>query len=125
MTSVERLIIICLLVSRAMDVKKVVEFVNVIEEGCLSREKDSIDYKNELIVAAKQLPIEGIYGRAITHMLQVHQLDSLVASLQHQKKKLGEIIQHIEKAPKGRLAERILIPKLMQMMKSLPASARL
>lgn len=123
MTHVERLIIICLLASKDMDIPQVIEFVDMLEEACKEGEEDSIVCKTDLITTAKVVPIGGTYGQVMERLIEIHRLESVVSQLQEHKNRLHDLAHQIEKASKGKLAERILIPRLLDAIDKASAAA--
>lgn len=122
MTRIERLLIICLLVSRSMEVDKTVEFVDVIESGCLAHEQDSIQYKNNLVAAAKTAPIDDKYGPILMLLLQAHQMESTVELLQKHENHLDKILAALQQPAQNRIAEKVLIKKLSDFVKFHPSA---
>lgn len=122
MTRIERLLIICLLVSRSMEVEKTVEFVDVIESGCLAHEPDSIQYKNNLVTAAKNAPLDEKYGPIISFLLQAHQMESSFDLLQNHEQHLDKILSALQHSAQNRIAEKILIKKLTEFVKFHPSA---
>lgn len=123
MTHIERLIIICLLASKDMDIPQVIEFVDMLEEACGEGEEDSIACKTDLITTAKVVPVSGTYGQVMERLIEIHRLESVVSQLQEHKDRLHDIAHQIEKASKGKLAERILIPRLLDAIEKAAADA--
>ncbi|WP_315922322.1 hypothetical protein [Mesorhizobium sp. SP-1A] len=122
MTRIERLLIICLLVSRSMEVDKTVEFVDVIESGCLAHEQDSIQYKNNLVAAAKTAPIDDKYGPILMLLLQAHQIESTMELLQKHENHLDKILTALQQPAQNRIAEKVLIKKLSDFVKFHPST---
>lgn len=122
MTRIERLLIICLLVSRSMEVDKTVEFVDVIESGCLAHEQDSIQYKNNLVTAAKTAPIDDKYGPILMLLLQAHQMESTMELLQKHENHLDKILTALQQPAQNRIAEKVLIKKLSDFVKFHPSA---
>jgi len=122
MTRIERLLIICLLVSRSMEVDKTVEFVDVIESGCLAHEQDSIQYKNNLVAAAKTAPIDDKYGPILMLLLQAHQIESTMELLQKHEDHLDKILAALQQPAQNRIAEKVLIKKLSDFVKFHPSA---
>lgn len=122
MTRIERLLIICLLVSRSMEVEKTVEFVDIIESGCLAHEEDSIQYKDSLVRAAQTAPIDGEYGSALTMLLQAHEIENAVDILQKHENHLDKLIASLNQPAKNRIGEKILLSKLAEFVKNHPSA---
>lgn len=122
MTRIERLLIICLLVSRSMEVEKTVEFVDVIESGCLAHEQDSIQYKNNLVAAAKAAPLDDKYGSILMMLFQAHQLENQIDLLQKHEIHLDKILATLQQPAQNRIAEKILIKKLSDFVRYHPSS---
>lgn len=124
MTRIERLLIICFLVSRSMDVEKTVEFVNVIESGCLAHEQDSIDYKNDLVATARQAPLDERYGPILMLLMEAHKVETSVELLRKHEHHLDQILAKLNVPTQNRIAEKILVSKLEEMIKNHPSAAQ-
>lgn len=122
MTRIERLLIICFLVSRSMNVEKTIEFVNVIESGCLAHEQDSIEYKDDLVSTAKKAPLDERYGPILMLLMQAHEVETSMELLKKHEHHLDQILDKLNMPTQNRIAEKILVSKLGEMIKQHPSA---
>jgi hypothetical protein len=105
-----------------MEVEKTLEFVDVIESGCLEHEQDSIQYKNNLVAAAKTAPLDDKYRPIMMMLFQAHQLENKIDLLQKHEIHLEKILATLRHPAQSRIAEKILIQKLSDFVKYHPSS---
>lgn len=122
MTRIERLLIICLLVSRSMEVEKTVEFVDIIESGCLAHEADSVQYKDSLVKAAKSAPLTGTYGPILNLLLQAYEIEAATDLLTKHENHIDKVLTALQQPAQNRLAEKVLLKKLSAFVQSHPSA---
>jgi len=116
MSQIERLIILCFLISKSLDVEKVAEFVNVLEAGCLSHQRDSLKYKEDILKAARKTPLAGDFGELVRTMLQVYYLDRYMEKLSARERNVDAVITLLGTKSTLRLGEKAMLSRMARLL---------